>query len=118
MTTDTIILIEYESGKSEWRPSTIETLSHIVGNFDRIAGLRELEAGGGLFNYPSFDVARTALALSQARREIQQAKAQKLQAVKVLVGADECCEACRVTSENENRRRVGGDDEQYHRQDC
>lgn len=47
----------------------------------------------------------------EAIKELQQAKAQKLQAVRVLVGVDECCEACRVTSENENRRRVGGDDE-------
>lgn len=54
----------------------------------------------------------------EAIKELQQVKTQKLQAVKVLVGADECCDECQDASENENRRRVGGDDEQYHRQDC
>ena len=44
----------------------------------------------------------------EAIEQLRQAKAQKLQAVKVLVGADECCEACRVTSESESQRRVGG----------
>lgn len=101
MTTDTIIIIEYESGKSEWRPSTVETLAHIAASFDCIAGVQELEAGERLFDYPSFDAARTALALSHARRELRQAKAQKLQAVKVLVGVDECCGECRANSENE-----------------
>ena len=119
--TDTIILIEYERGKSEWRPGTVETLSHIVGNFDCIAGLRELEAGatapadngagGGLFNYPSFDAARTALALRQTRRELQQVKAQKLQAVKVLVGVDECCGECQDASESESQNRKGANDD-------
>lgn len=42
----------------------------------------------------------------EATEQLQQAKAQKLQAVKVLVGADECCDECRVTSENEARSTV------------
>ena len=46
-----------------------------------------------------------------AEEELKQAKAQKLQAVKVLVGADECCGECQDASESENQRRAGGDDE-------
>ena len=103
--TDTIIIIEYESGKVEWRPSTVETLSHIAAWNDFIESIQEVEAGA---DAPTDDAAE----------KLKQAEAVRLKAVKVLVGADECCEACRVTSENENRRRVGGDDEQYHRQDC
>ena len=111
MSSDTVILIEYESGKSEWRPSTIETLSHIVGNFDCIAGLRELEAGAttpadnGADDDDWEGIADQAIReRDEARRELQQVKAQKLQAVKVLVGADECCGECRVTSENEEQQ--------------
>ena len=45
----------------------------------------------------------------EARRELQQARAEKLQAVKVLVGVDECCDECQDASEGENQRREGGD---------
>ena len=141
MSNNTIILIEYESGKVEWKPSTTETLSYIAAWNDFIESVREVEAGA---DAPTDDAAEKlkqaedmssgeaawfeqhlwnelgkarderdeALArMIAAEEQLQQAKAQKLQAVKVLVGVDECCEACRVTSENENRRRVGGDDE-------
>jgi hypothetical protein len=47
----------------------------------------------------------------EAIEQLRQAKAQKLQAVKVLVGVDECCGECQDASENENQRRAGGDDE-------
>ena len=40
----------------------------------------------------------------EARRELQQARAERLQAVKVLVGVDECCDECRVTSEHEEQQ--------------
>lgn len=56
---------------------------------EAIERVHELEAGERLFNYPSFDAARTALALSHARRELRQVKAEKLKAVKVLVGAND-----------------------------
>ncbi len=139
MTTDTIILIEYESGKSEWRPSTVETLSHIVGNLDCIAGLRELEAGAtapadngadnddwegiadqairerdealGRVDWWAIHGLKLRAQRDEAVKELQQVKAQKLQAVRVLVGADECCGECQDASESENQRRAGGDDE-------
>ena len=98
MSDNTIILIEYESGKVEWKPSTTETLSYIASWWGFIESIQEIEAGA---DAPTDDAAE----------KLKQAEAQKLQAVKVLVGVDERCEACRVTSESENRRRVGGDDE-------
>ena len=46
----------------------------------------------------------------EAIEQLRQAKAQKLQAVKVLVGADECCGECQDASESENQRRAGDDE--------
>ena len=39
-----------------------------------------------------------------AAEKLKQAEAIRLQAVKVLVGVDECCDECRVISENEEQR--------------
>ena len=91
--TDTIIIIEYESGKVEWRPSTVETLSHIAAWNDFIESVQEIGAGA--------DAPTDA---DDAAEKLKQAEAIRLQAVKVLVGVDVCCEACRVTSENEEQQ--------------
>ena len=124
MTTDTIILIEYESGKSEWRPNTVETLAHIAASFDCIAGVHELEAGAtapadngaddddweGIACRLSMRHDEAIKERDEAIEQLRQARAEKLQAVKVLVGADECCDECRAISENENRRRAGDEE--------
>ena len=45
----------------------------------------------------------------EAIEQLQQVRAQKLQAVKVLVGADECCGECQDASENESQKQKGGE---------
>ena len=45
MSNNAIILIEYESGKVEWRPSTTETLSYIASWWGFIESIQEIEAG-------------------------------------------------------------------------